>query len=74
MNEDLLKSLMKTGLIEMETEDSMLTIRYRKFFGTEKEFHFELNCKAVYGCKTKKTALKKIKEFINKGFTLCWIG
>ncbi len=71
MKEHILKLLEHNEFVEMETEDSFLTIWFRKFFGTEKEFHFNLNAKAVDGCKTKRTALKKIDEFINKGFVLC---
>lgn len=71
MKEQILKLLEENGIVEMETEESLLTIWFRKFFGTEKEFHFQLNAKPVDGCKTKKTALKKIDEFINKGFELC---
>ena len=66
--DQILKTLEQEGMVEMETIKDILTIRFRKFFGTQKEFNFELNCKAVDGCKTKKTALKKIQQFIDKGF------
>jgi len=65
----ILKQL-EDGFVEMETEDDMLTIYYRKFFSQKKTWLFEYNCKAVYDCKTKKTAIKKINEYINKGFKL----
>jgi hypothetical protein len=71
MKEQILKLLEENGMVEMEREDSLLTIWFRKFFGTKKEFNFQLNAKSVDGCKTKKTALKKIDGFINKGFVLC---
>ncbi len=66
----IILQLKKDESIELETEDSMLTIRHRKFFGTDKEFNFELNAKAVFGCKTDKAAKRKIEEFIAKRFKL----
>lgn len=70
MKEKILKLLEENGLIEMETENDLLIIRFRKFFGSQKEFHFELNAKPVDGCKTKRTALRKIENYINIGFIL----
>jgi hypothetical protein len=67
---EILEILKKEEIIELETSQHILTIRFRKFFGTEKEFNFELNCKSIDGCKTDKTALKKIQQFIDKGFSI----
>ena len=69
-NTEILELLKKDESVDLETENDILTIWFRKFFGTKKEFHFELNCKPIKGCKTDKTALKVIDEFLNKGFKL----
>lgn len=70
MESEITLKLEQDGLVEMETEDSILTIRFRKFFGSEKEFHFELNAKGDDGRNTKKTALKKVRAFVDEGFKL----
>jgi hypothetical protein len=70
MNNRILSTLITDGFVEMETDDSLLEIKFRKFFGQKEEFLFILNAKAIFGCKAKKTALKKIDEFINIGFTM----
>lgn len=54
--------------IEMESEDSLLIVWYREFFGVNKEYLFQLNGKAIYGCKTKQIALKKIEHYLRLGF------
>ena len=68
--ENIMNLLESEELVEMETDREMLSISFRKFFGTEKEFLFILNCKPIFDCKTKKTAIKKIDSFIDKGFKL----
>ena len=70
VSEVILGKLDEEGEVELETEDSMLTIRFRKFFGTEKEYNFQLNAKAVDGCKSRSTATKKIEHWINQGFKI----
>jgi ribosomal protein S8 len=71
MKEEILKILQDEGFVYMESQnDKMLNIYHRKFYGTEKEFLFELNAKAVYSCKTKTSALKKIQEYIDRGFAI----
>lgn len=69
--QEILNQLKKDGSIDLETESDMLAIWFRKFFGTRREFHFQLNCKAIKGCKTDKAAMKTINQFLNKGFKLC---
>lgn len=69
MKEQILKLLEENGIVEMETEESLLTIWFREFFGANKEFHFQLNAKPVDGCKTKKTALKKLTSLLIKGLS-----
>lgn len=68
--EQIIQELEEETFIELTTEDDLLIISFRKFFGTEKEFLFVLNAKAVGSCKTKKTALKKIEGFLQKGFEI----
>lgn len=70
MKTRILELLKQDGLVELETQESLLVIRFQKFFGVKKEFHFELNAKAVDSCKTEKSALNKIESFINRGFVL----
>ena len=67
---EILELLKENESIEMETQDHLLTIWFKKFFGNEREFLFQLNGKAVSGCKTEKTALKKIQSFLNEGFEI----
>jgi hypothetical protein len=68
--QEILDILKKEEIIEMETELSMLTIRFRKFYTQQKTFNFELNGVAVDGCKTPVTALKKIQKYVDQGFTV----
>ena len=70
MKDQILDLLKENGSVDMETEDSILTIRYQRFYGTEKQFNFELNAKAVDDCKTKVTALTKIQKYLELGFKL----
>ena len=70
MKELIFKKLAENEFVELETEDSLLTIYFRKFFSTEKSYLFELNAKAIDSCKTKKTAINKISNYIQKGFVL----
>ena len=70
MEKQILEILENEEIAELENSHSILIIRFREFFGNKKEFHFELNSKAIDNCKTKRTALKKIKRFINQGFQL----
>ena len=66
----IIETLNETGIVELENNDSIIVIRFRKFFGTDKSFNFELNCKPVFGCKGKATANKKITKLIASGFVL----
>lgn len=70
MESKIFKILEENEFVEMETQNDMLTIYFRKFFGTKKEYLFQLNAKAVDDCKTKKTANKKIEKYISRGFVL----
>lgn len=70
MKNRILELLKQHGLVELETEESVLVIRFRKFFGVNKEFHFELNARAIDSCKTEKAALNRIESFIDRGFVL----
>ena len=67
---EILEKLRRESTIEMQTSEDLLIISFRKFFGTEKEFLFELNCKPIDSCKSIKTGLKKIEKFINRGFEI----
>jgi hypothetical protein len=71
MKDQILKLLEENEVVEMESNDDSLIIWFRVFFGSRKEFHFQLNGVPVDGCKTNSTALKKINRFISRGFLLC---
>lgn len=67
---EIIEILKNKTFIEMSTETDMLIIWFRKFFRTEKEFLFELNCKAVKSLRSNKAAEKNIQNFIDNGFTI----
>jgi hypothetical protein len=60
MANEILNILLKNESVSLSTNESVLYIFFKSFYLPEKEFLFMLNATPVYGCKTKKTALKKI--------------
>lgn len=67
---DVLNLLEKDEIVELKSNESIVIIQFKEFFQPKKEFNFILNGKSFDGCKTKKTALKKITNFLNNGFSL----
>lgn len=70
MENQIMQLLTKGQSVEMYTDDDVLQIYKRAFYRSHHEFLFVLNGKAVYGCKQPRTAGKKVKSLIDRGFTL----
>jgi len=71
MKDQIMKFLEANGIATLGTETDVVHIYYRAFYDRKSQFLFQLNAKPIDGCKTKITALKKIDEFLNKGFVFC---
>lgn len=66
--QNILDLLVQNESVDLQTEDDVLTIWHKVFFKSKKEFVFQLNGKAVFGCTNKDAAIRKIDGFLNRGF------
>ena len=70
MKEEIIKFLKENETIDLCDGDNVLTIYYKKFYSQGTEYLFILNSSAIYFCKTEKSALNKIDEFLKKDFQI----
>ena len=65
---EIIEFVKENETIELCSESNIVCIFYRKFYGVNKEYHFQLNCIAKNGCKTDATALKAVQTYLDKGY------